>query len=296
MFRELPPLNALRAFEAAARLHSASRAAQELHVTHGAISRQIRTLEDSLGRPLFHRQGRGLVLTSAGQELASVAGMALEQLRETWQRLQRDSRDAPLVLGCPGSLLARWVIPRMEALQADLPALRLHLAAQDSPFEATLPGLDAALLLAAPPWPGEWEVHTLATERTGPVVSPRYPGLERLADAPASSLLQESLLQTTSRPQAWPEWATLAGLDATSLRYGQSFAHLYYLLEAAVAGMGVAIAPEPLVADDLASRRLIAPWGFRQTSASWILVAPRRTQDARVRVLADWFRTSLGQD
>jgi len=291
--RELPPLNALRAFEAAARLESVSRAARELHVTHGAISRQLRVLEEAAGRPLFARQGRGVALTPAGQQLHERIGAAFGQLRDGWAALRRTQAQAPFVLGCSGSVLARWMIPRLERLGRDLPDLKLHLAAQEDAPGAQLPGLDAALLLAAPPWPRDWQVHELAPERIGPVLSPRWPGARRLRGQPARALCGEALLHTTSRPQAWPSWAKSMRLPAAALHPAQAFPHLYFMLEAAVAGLGVAIAPEPLVADDLAAGRLLAPWGFRRTEARWVLAAPARVEDARVEALAKWLRAEL---
>src|SRR5690606_33129275 len=172
----LPPLTALRAFEAAARLGSVSRAADELHVTHGAVSRQIKALEAELGLPLFEREGRGLRPTAAGQRLGEAAREAFATLREGVRELRRASTGPrALVLGCPGSVLARWVIPRLDALGRDLPALALHLSAQEDTPPPALPGLDAALLIGAPPWPREWRVHALAPERLGPVLSPSHP-------------------------------------------------------------------------------------------------------------------------
>lgn len=290
--RDLPPLNALRAFEATARVQSVSRAAEALHVTHGAVSRQIRQLEEALGRPLFARQGRGLVLTDAGERLHDATGAAFEQLREAWADLLRPAQ-APFVLGCPGSVLARWVIPRLDRLAGALPDLTLHLSAQEEPLPPDLRGLDAALLIGAAPWPADWRVTTLAPERIGPVMSPRYGGSARLAGAPASALLDEPLLHTTSRPKAWSDWALAAGLRTTPQRMGQGFAHLYYLLEAALAGLGVAIAPEPLVTDDLAAGRLIAPWGFVDTAAAWVLVTPARANATRAAALAEWLAGEL---
>lgn len=295
MSRELPPLNALRAFEAVARLGSVSRAAEELHVTHGAISRQLRALEEAAGRPLFSRQGRGLALTPTGLQLHERIGAPFARLREGWAALRQLPLQAPFVLGCSASVLARWMIPRLERLGRELPTLRLHLAAQEDMPGAHLPGLDAALLLAAPPWPRDWQVHELATERIGPVLSPRGSSARRLRGQPARALGGESLLHTTSRPQAWPEWARAMRLPAHTLKPTQAFDHLYFMLEAAVAGLGVAIAPEPLVADELAAGRLLAPWGFRRTRARWILAAPARSEDARVVALAKWLRTELAE-
>jgi DNA-binding transcriptional LysR family regulator len=296
MSRDLPSLNALRAFEATARLGSVSRAAEELHVTHGAISRQLRTLEEELDQALFTRLGRGITLTTTGEQLRDRVAGAFDQLRDGWAELQRNRGEAPFVLGCSSSLLARWVIPRLDRLERDLPMLRLHLSPEENPLAPQRVEPDAALALAAPPWPAGWQVHELAPERIGPVVSPRYSGLARLQTLGESALHDEALLHTSSRPQAWPAWAKASGLPDESLHYGQGFTRLFYLLEAAVAGLGVAIAPEQLVQDDLRAGRLLAPWGFRQTDASWILATPRRRSDSRIDALAEWLRTALAHD
>jgi DNA-binding transcriptional LysR family regulator len=137
------------------------------------------------------------------------------------------------------------------------------------------------------------QVFELASERIGPVMSPRFAGYERLKQAPESALLNEPLLHTTSRPQAWPNWAQQCGLDARALKHGQGFEHLYYLLEAAVAGLGVAIAPEPLVVEDLKAGRLVAPWGFSETPAQLALWLPKRAADGRARQLAQWLKSEL---
>jgi DNA-binding transcriptional LysR family regulator len=215
--RELPSLNALRAFEATARLSSVSRAAEELHVTHGAISRQVRVLEEALDQSLFVRHGRGVALTAAGEQLRDRVAGAFDQLRDGWSELQRSRAERPFVLGCASSLLARWVIPRLDRLERDLPSLKLHLSPEEDPLAPQHAELDAALALA----------------------------------------------------------------------------RLFYLLEAAVAGLGVAIAPAQLVQDDVKAGRLLAPWGFRQTQARWILATPRRRNDTRVEALATWLRNAL---
>ena len=295
MSRELPPLNALRAFEVTARLGSVSQAADQLHVTHGAVSRQLKVLESHLGVSLFVKDGRGIKLTDAGVRLRDVSGEAFERLRSVCAELSQSSADAPFVLGCSGSLLARWFIPRLGRLKAELPELRLHLSAGEGDLDPRRPGLDALLVFAEPPWPADMQVHVLARECIGPVLSPHFAGFERLRQAPASALVDEAVLQTNSRPQAWPDWARQQGIDPQSLRYGQDFEHLYYLLEAAVAGLGVAIAPKPLVADDLRAGRLAAPWGFSPTEASLALWVPRRAADGRAEQLAGWLRAELAR-
>ncbi|AOA73023.1 LysR family transcriptional regulator [Stenotrophomonas rhizophila] len=289
----LPPLNALRSFEATARLGGVARAAEALHVTHGAISRQLRLLEEHLGLALFERAGRGLRLTAAGQALQVACAGAFTQIREAVDTLQRRQRPEALVLGCSGSILARWMIPRLPALQADLPQVPLHWSAQDGSFTDQQQALDAVLLLAQPPWPRGWQVRELAPERVGVVVSPQHPAAVRLRQQPPQALLREPLLHTTSRPQAWPDWALSHDLDPAQLQLGTGFEHLYYLLEAAVAGLGVAIAPEPLVADELAAGRLLAPWGFAATGGFWVLATPEGGQDPRVESLAGWLAKQL---
>lgn len=294
--RRLPSLNALRAFEAAARLRSVGAAAAELHVTHGAVSRQVRLLEQELGLPLLQRDGRGIRPTAAGTHLCEAAGSAFAQLQDAVAELRRPSRPAALVLGCPGSILARWMIPRLQALQRDLPALTLHLSAHEGDFAADLDGLDAALLLGQAPWPADWQVRVLAPERIGPVLSPALPQAPALTAAAPAALQGLPLLHTVSRPQAWPAWAEAQGLAPAQLRYGTGFEHLYYLLEAALAGIGVAIAPQPLVADDLANGRLLAPWGFVDTGGQWALCTRREQQDPRVEALAGWLAGELRED
>ncbi|KJS67111.1 MAG: LysR family transcriptional regulator, partial [Pseudomonas sp. BICA1-14] len=200
---------------------------------------------------------------------------------------------APFVLGCPGSLLARWFIPRLDRLNRDLPELRLQLSASEGELDPRKPGLDATLWYAEPPWPADMQVFELAVERIGPVLSPYHPRCAELRSAPPAALLNEALLHTASRPQAWPSWARRQQLNPTQLRLGQSFEHLYFLLEAALAGLGVAIAPQQLVADDLKSGRLLAPWGFVETSARLALWVPARRLDRRAERLAAWLRDEL---
>ncbi|MFF7707236.1 LysR family transcriptional regulator [Pseudomonas sp. NPDC007930] len=293
MARDLPSLNALRAFEAVARLNSVSKAAEQLNVTHGAVSRQLKALEEELGVSLFSKDGRGLKVTEAGALLRDGCTEAFDRLRGVCRQLQHTQQQAPFLLGCSGSLLARWFIPRLGKLNADLPDLRLHLSAGEGDIDPRRAGWDALLVFAEPPWPADVQVYDLGAECIGPVISPHHRHYARLAAAPASALLGEPLLHTLSRPQAWPQWAEGEGLAADKLVLGQGFEHLYYLLEAAVAGLGVAIAPQMLVAEDIQAGRLAAPWGFRQTPARLALWVAQRQQDERARRLAAWLHEAL---
>lgn len=293
MVQRLPSLNALRAFEAVARLQSVGKAAAELHVTHGAVSRQIRVLGTELGAHLFDRQGRGLVLTEHGRRLRDGVSAAFVQLQEACARVHGTAASAPLVLGVPGSVLARWLIPRLPRLTQALPELAINLAVVDTTPAPALPGLDAALLLMGPQRPPGWRVRVLAPERIAPVFSPAHPRAAALRRARITDLFREPLLHTRSHPQAWPDWARAQRVAARRLVFGQAFEHLYFMLEAAVAGLGVAIAPQQLVATDLAAGRLLAPWPFRATHVSWALCNARTADDARLQGLAAWLQHEL---
>ncbi|HEX7339701.1 MAG TPA: LysR family transcriptional regulator [Rhodanobacteraceae bacterium] len=293
MPRQLPSLNALRAFEVAARHESISRAGDELHVTHGAISRQIRALEADLGVTLFVHDGRGVALTSAGRQLRDTCNDAFNLLDKGCVNVRQHARGTPLLLGCSSSVLARWIIPRLERLQAELPDITLHLTAMETPQAVNHTGVDAVLLIGEAPWPAGWQIHALASECIGPVMSPRFARQTNLMKADPTALCALALMHTTSRPQAWPAWFKAQCLPADTLQQGQAFAHLYYLLEAAVAGLGVAIAPHALVADDIAAGRLMAPWGFAATPGQWALCEPRASHGPRLDKLADWVRREL---
>src|SRR5690606_37834201 len=223
MNASLLSVNALRAFEAVARLGSLKQAAAELHVTHGAISRQLKSLEDALDVALLEKDGRGVKLTDSGMRLRDAAGEAFERLRSTCAELQRQTAEAPFVLGCPGSLLARWFIPRLDRLNRDLPDLRLQLSASEGELDPRRAGLDATLWYAEPPWPADMQVFELAVESIGPVLSPYHPRCATWRDSAPRALLGEPLLHTASRPQAWPSWARSQGLEPDALQFGQSF-------------------------------------------------------------------------
>ena len=289
----LPSLNALRAFNETARTLSVTRAAQALHVTHGAVSRQLRQLEEQLGVTLFRRAGRGLVLTPEAEQLHASTAQVFDQLTRACAQLRRRVAGAPVVLGCSGSFLARWFIPRLHRLKAQCPELNLHLTADEEETRWLGAGVDAALRFAEPPWPADAQVIDLAPERMGPVMKPDL--MESTDTAACEALLDLPLLHTRSREQAWPLWFAAQGLDTARMRWDQAFEHLNYMLEAALVGLGVAIAPAYLVEEDLRTGRLIAPWGFIDTPARLGLWLPPGTPRREVGQLIDWLRAELGK-
>lgn len=295
MQHSLPPLSALRAFEATARLGSVTAAANELSVTHGAVSRQLKSLDEHFGVALFAKAGRGLVLTHHGERLQSGVGEAFSKLRDSCAALKHDVEEAPFTLACPGSLLARWLIPRLDRLNQALPELKLQVVVSDSEQPGTPSDASATLAFTEPPWPADMVVIPLMPEQICAVVSPSLAAQTEPANP--VSLFATKLLYTASRPQAWPQWAAAKRLEQskleTALQQGQGFAHLYYLIEAAVAGLGIAIAPQLLVEDDLSSGRLVAPWGSIETPARLCLLLPKHANVRRSEPLAEWFKQAL---
>ena len=293
---EYPSLNALRAFAATARLGSMSKAAATLNVTHGAVSRQVRQLEQQLGMPLFIRAHGRLELTPDGRTLAHAAHEAFDQLYECWESLLSAQQSQPLTLGCTGSLLSRWLIPRMASLPPLLQDMRWHVVSTDDALDIAHASVDVALVYVSPPWPPGYDVIPLHPERFGPVLAPALAdnNTQRSLDA----LLALPLLATQSRTEAWPLWLSAQGMTQPTLNYQQSFQHSLYLLEAAEAGLGIAMAPDILVADALSHHRLIAPQPFLETDAMLCLVVSPTLKHARtehISALTEWAKRAIDQ-
>lgn len=264
---QLPSLNALKAFVAVAAQGSISLAAEQLHVTHGAVSRQVKLLENELGMALLDKCGRGVKLTDAGQQLYHGCQPAFQAIADSCRQLKQQQHDKPLVLACSGSILARWLIPRLQSLQQALPDLPLQLvtsAGDDNPQQQA----DLSLVFVDNPQTSAWLI-ALEQERIGPILAPQL--AQQLNLHSVQQLASQVLLHTRSRPQAWPDWAQRNGLSAQVLNMGQGFPHLSHLLEAVSAGLGIGIAPEQLIRADLQHNRLLAPLGFVSTS-SWLCV------------------------
>jgi len=284
MPRSLPSLNALRAFEAAARLGSVTAAADELHVTHGAVSRQVKLLEQILGSPLFHRAGTGLRLSETGARLLPVLTSAFDLMEAGVAQATR-ARGGQLVVSCLGTFTMRWLIPRLFAFRAAHPGIEVQLSASDAPVNFLRDGIDLAIRVERPPWPADVSVRPFIEEEVGPVLSAGLQEKLRLR-APAD-LARATLLHTETRRSAWADWFAAAGEPAVRPVGSQTFEHFYFMLQAAASGLGVAIGPKVLVDDDLAAGRLVAPFGFVKSGLSYVSMRPRR-EDARAALFEDW--------
>ncbi|MFJ3586528.1 LysR substrate-binding domain-containing protein [Streptomyces sp. NPDC090127] len=283
---DLPPLNALLPFEATVRHASMTRAAQELHVTHGAVSRQIQNLEKSLGVTLFERGTRSLRPTPQARRLAAAVRDALDQIDVAAREVSRRERGGPLALSCEPTLLMRWLIPRLPGLAVQVPGLTVHLSAGGGPVSFDRDPLDVALRRDDFPVPAEVTRSPLFLERVGPVCSPDIAA--RLTAG--SGVRGVTILHTSTRPRAWADWQriTRRTVDPTG---EQTFEHFYLALQAAVAGIGVAIGPYALVHDDLLSGQLVAPFGLVQDGTGYHLLSPQPPErDERIAALLGWLR------
>ncbi len=283
---KLPPLNTLRVFDAAARHQAFGKAAEELHVTHGAVSRQIRLLEEALGMTLFERRNRAVFLTDAGRQLFDVTRTLFEQLSAGLAKLRQPAADAPLVLSCEPTIAMMWLIPRLPDFQREHPAVQVHLYAAGGPVDFTAQGVDVALRRNDFEWDAALHAERVCEEWTGPV---RRPGLS--GGGPATDdWLGAPALGSATRPQAWKDWSRAAGLKPPRVA-GPTYEHFYLSLQAATAGLGVAIGSALMACDAVRDRRLEAPCGFVRDGSAYVLLSPRPcAEDARAGAFLEWLR------
>ncbi|MEV7278998.1 LysR substrate-binding domain-containing protein [Streptomyces sp. NPDC093111] len=287
---DLPPLNTLLPFEATVRHASMTRAARELHVTHGAVSRQVQNLEKALGTPLFERGPRSLRPTPQARRLAAAVREALDLIESAAREVSGRDRDAgPLALSCEPTLLMRWLIPRLPELAARHPELNVHLSAGGGLVAFARDTVDVAVRRDDFPVPEGVTRVPLFDEWIGPVCRPEL--AERLkAGEPVA------LLHTGTRPSAWDDWRALSGHGPAAHAAEQTFEHFYLALQAAAAGVGVAIGPYALVHDDLVRGQLTAPYGFVADGTGYGLLSPRPPErDARTAALLGWLREQAAE-
>jgi LysR family transcriptional regulator, glycine cleavage system transcriptional activator len=286
--QRLPPLNTLRVFEAAARHASFVRAADELHVTHGAVSRQVSQLEASLGVALFERRNRAVFLTRQGNTLFVACKDILSRLKEAVQDIQEPAATLPLVLSCEPTLAIRWLVPRLPDFRALYPELDIHLLTAGGPVDFERNHIDLALRRNDFDWGHRCHAEVVAPELVGPVCAPTLltPDLEQTP---------QHLLHARSRPEAWQQWSAAAGrsLPSNSAEY---YEHFYLSLQAAGSGLGIAIGSVYMVESDLKDGRLVAPFGFVPDGSQYVLLSPMPfAQDPRRVAFLDWFRQAMAQ-
>jgi DNA-binding transcriptional LysR family regulator len=274
------PLTALRAFEAFARLGKMSLAADELCVTHGAVSRQVRSLEALCGVKLTQGPRNALKLTDAGERMASSLGRTFDELEETFREV-RAAGDRELHISCVGTLAMKWLIPRLPGFHARHPELSIRVTEAYGPVDFTREPFDAAIRLAETVAGDGLTATPFLDNFHGPVVAPRLAehGLD-LARTPR--------LHTRPHRPAWAEWSEHAGVPTPEAADNREYEHLYYMLEAAVAGAGVGVSPWIYVANDISTGRLVAPFGFTRTPARFHLILPGAPPKRGLKAFGDW--------
>ncbi|OCP17471.1 MULTISPECIES: transcriptional regulator GcvA [unclassified Ensifer] len=288
MAAHLPPLQTLRAFEATGRRLSMTLAAQELHLTHGAVSRQIKALEDYLGVPLFRRLTRRIELTEAGQSYFSTVTRLLSELMRESEELRRKNDASRLVVNCSVSFASKWLTSRLHRLMADAPELDVHLEVTDAAVDFTTSHVDVALRY------GDGRYVYAAAERimnetVSPVCSHEYHermgGIHAPGDLVKCQLIHEIGMNTT-----WERWFAMMELPYPGMR-GPGYSHGSMSIEAAIRGAGVALGRSVLVAEDLAAGRLVSLFPEAKLEVEWgydLIYRVGNQDHPKVRAFRTW--------
>lgn len=288
MARKLPPLKTLPDFEAAARHLSFSKAAEELNVTHGAVSRQVKSLEDYLGVRLFRRLNRALRLTDEGQAYARAVRETLESLAEATRRLSTPKEAGRLTVSTTYSFTSGWLVPRLGRFRALHPGIDVRLQANDRAVDFARDNVDLAIRYGRGNYPG------LATERlTGddyaPVASPALLKGKHPLRKPAD-LRHHALLHDEGTEVDWRMWLMAAGVEGVDAARGPIFSHSPMVIQAAIRGEGVALGRQVLIEDELASGRLVRLFDLRlKGEMAYYVVCPQSSlAQPKVRAFRDW--------
>lgn len=298
--RRLPPLNALRAFEAAARHLSFSKAAGELHVTQAAISHQVKALEQTLGVALFRRLNRAVLLTDAGQTYLPPVREALDQIAAATDRLARRSGGDRLRVSTIASFAAKWLLPRLMRFRAEHPRIDVLVSASNEPVDLKAGEFDAAIRYGKGDYPGLETVHLMGDEIL-PLCSPRLLEGEHPLRSPSDlryhTLLHDEVHRTADDPD-WRAWLRHAGTSGVDPDRGPGFSDLGLVLQAAIDGHGVALGRLSVAADDLAAGRLVEPFGPRIRSgfSYRLLYLAERADDRCIAAFRDWLLEETAAD
>ena len=300
--RQLPPLNTVRAFEAAARLGGFNAAGAELNVSANAVGRLVKLLEDWLGVALFRRLPRGVVVTEAGGRYLARVGTLLDQLAALTADLQRLETSGVLTVSAPPSLVSRWLVPRLGRLTERHPELDVRFLASVALTDFTREQVDVAIRTGPDSMQG-LHCDLLMHEDFTPVCSPellsRGPPLREPADLAHHVLLHDEWDRRLPEQLDWARWLAAIGVTGIDADRGLRFSFSHMTLQAAAAGQGVALASSAFLADDLATGRLVKPFGDLAVRGpyAFFIVCPEATADRdKVAVFRDWAIAEAARD
>ncbi|MCP3731478.1 LysR family transcriptional regulator [Sphingomonas sp. MG17] len=284
---DIPYLDDLRAFESVARLGSVRAAAAELVLTHGAVSRRVAKLSTDLGVRLLEANGRGVRVTADGEKLAAATGTAFGLITETLAKIRSDGAPAPIILSCERSLAMRWLIPRLSDFQDRHPGVEVHLSTGGGALDFARDRVTLAIRRLDFPVDPDWRITKLMPERVGPVMLPSLAARFEAGDYTA--------LGSRTRPNAWEAWLEQHRNTARP-RTIRLLDHHFLMEEAALGGLGVALAPQAIAASDVASGRLRAPFGFEDDGTDYGLIHPAAMSvSAGLAALCDWLAAESGR-
>jgi LysR family glycine cleavage system transcriptional activator len=283
--RTLPPLETFRFFEAAARHLNFTHAAEEMHVTHGAVSQRIKRLEEHLGTRLFRRSGRRMLLTDQGRRLLERVRAAISEIAEGVEAIRSDNRDRILTVSMLPGFAAYWLLPRLAEFIERHPDIEVNIRATLSLTDFARDGVDMAVRFGPGTWPGLISIK-LYDEELVPVCSPAFRD-GRLPRVPGD-LLKVPLLHDERQP--WSIWFKAVGLDYRDTGQRPRYGDQTLLLPAAIAGLGVALARALFVQADLESGRLIRlfPDSVRTKFSYFIVYPPGSETLGKVQAFQQW--------
>lgn len=299
MARPLPPLNALRAFEAAARHLSFTKAAAELHVTPAAIGQQVKLLEDHLGVVLFRRLHRALMLTEAGQTCLPGVRDGFDRLTEAMSRLSHLEDAGVLTVSVAPSFASKWLVPRLDTFQAAHPEIDVHIAASMQVVDFSSGEVDLAIRYGGGRYEG-LSVERVMTETVLPVCSPQLLKGKHALTNPESlhhhTLLHDMSPDNDPSCPDWRMWLRASGVTDVDWNRGLRFNQSSLVIEAAVSGRGVALAKSALAEADLKAGRLVRPFARNLPIefAYYLVCPPHKAELRKVRVFRDWLMGAAG--
>ena len=291
----LPPLSALRAFEAAARLRSFTRAAAELHVTPAAISHQIHALEADLGVRLFRRRSRAVEPTVSARLLLPGLSDGFAEIQAAVRRLRAHNDTGTLTVTASPSLAAKWLVLRLHRFQALHPEIDVRLSATDEVVDLAQGDFDLAIRYGSGRYPG-LQVELLLQNEVFPACSPHLleagPPLKNPADLRRHALIHDQAADRDPLAPTWAMWLKAAGVEGGPAGSGLTFSGTHLALDAAIAGHGVVLAYSAIAAADIAAGRLVRPFSLALPDlfAYYIVTAPGALERPKVRAFRDWLR------